>query len=410
METQRVSANLYARVRLSLNGIEGLPTDAALRLRVAVLEAGESLASAPAGQPVRSALPDEDSPDVPHDTLTGEDLIVGGAEHWTLLTEALREARTCLVLHSCFVDAGTVRRLLPELEAAARRNIRVDLLWGLRADPEEAKPPEKITEVEQVLSGLSPSARERIRLSRASSGSHAKVIVFDDQSGGWQSVVGSCNFLQSLYDTVVEVSLRSRSSRLALQLMGHLAAAQLPSSGGWPPVARRLDRIWSEIRHTAWRAEIGRHALQLLVDDDHYACIRLARDEGRRSIVLGCDIYGSAAERSVLVPMRRAAELGAEVRLYFRRSSRFLVQEGRKPDPAAHLTQGVVLETAPMLHGKYLVWDDKALAVTSFNWLSTAVDGTRRSGAELGVLVRGPELRDALAAKLVAASRGMVLA
>ena len=51
------------------------------------------------------------------------------------------------------------------------------------------------------------------------------------------------------------------------------------------------------------------------------------------------------------------------------------------------------------LHGKYLLWDTDAAAMTSFNWLSTVVDGTRIRGNELGVLVRGPELRSILCAK-----------
>jgi hypothetical protein len=68
--------------------------------------------------------------------------------------------------------------------------------------------------------------------------------------------------------------------------------------------------------------------------------------------------------------------------------------------------RGCSLTKIPTLHGKFLAWDDEALAITSFNWLSTVVDGTRTRGAEIGILSLGQNLREIIASKLKASSKG----
>jgi hypothetical protein len=320
--------------------------------------------------------------------------------------------KTCLttsgehfILHSCFLDPKTISAVLGDLETAARRGVQIDLLWGLRADPEDPRSLRTVTEIEQVLDRLPSTLRSRVRLSPMSSGSHAKTLLYDSaRTGEWEAVIGSCNFLSTNFD-VIEISQRSRSRRIAMQLLGRLIAAQQPASGGWSPVARRLARIWDELRHRVRvKSEIGSHALRLVADEDHYACVTTARDDALRSIIIGCDLYGVAAETSVLVPMTRAAELGRKVRLFYRRPSRFIAQKGRVPDPEEVKARGYSIEQIRNLHGKFLTWDDNALVVTSFNWLSTVVANTRARGAELGIMSMGPDLREILATKLMVAS------
>jgi hypothetical protein len=180
-----------------------------------------------------------------------------------------------------------------------------------------------------------------------------------------------------------------------------LLSTQLPSSGSWPPVARRMENIWNDMRRGSdAQSEIGTYSITLLVDDDHYACITKARDESRQYIDIGCDLYGIAAETSALVPLARAAELGSKVTITYNRPTEKLSAEGRLPDPEALGARGLSLRQMDKLHGKYLMWDAGAFAMTSFNWLSTVVDGTRIRGSELGVLVRGPGLRPILLDKV----------
>jgi phosphatidylserine/phosphatidylglycerophosphate/cardiolipin synthase-like enzyme len=124
--------------------------------------------------------------------------------------------------------------------------------------------------------------------------------------------------------------------------------------------------------------------------------------------VVGCDLYGVAAENSVHVPMETAAKYGVAVRLFYRRLTRSLTENDLQPNLESLKSRGIFLERSEALHGKFLIWDDTALAVSSFNWMSAALDGTRASGAELGVLVPGPSLPLHISEKLSAESRGQI--
>jgi hypothetical protein len=395
----RNASRYMARVGVAFGHIEtGLPPSALPRLRQALIEAARELqwdVEVPTGDKRPSIE------GTTRDDIGDDDIVVGGRAHLEMLRAALERTRSAFILHTCFLNPETMRLLLPDLEKAARRKVRIDLLWGLHVDPEEPEHRKPKQDSDKVLDLLPEFARRRVQLSPVSSGSHAKVVLYDDRAtGAWTSIVGSCNFLSSEFDWI-EASVRTRNQGLAAQLVGHLIAAQLPASGAWSPVARRLNRIWSDMRRRAAEAPSGgTHSLSLLVDQDHYAYVLQARDLASRDIVIGCDLYGVAAETSVLVPMQRAAELGKKVSLTYNRPSRYMTDEGRAPDPNEIAKRGIAIRSIAAFHAKYAMWDDDALAITSFNWLSTVVDGTRARGAEIGLSVSGKDIRQRFEAKL----------
>ncbi|WP_051903747.1 phospholipase D-like domain-containing protein [Neorhizobium vignae] len=396
----RAPSRTFARIVLTYDEVRrGLPSYAPLKLR-AEIEMAASLIS-------ELALEDADLdsfselPDVARDNVGADNLIVGGPEHLAALESALAASKTHIVIHSCFLHPEVVRRLLPDIERAAKRKVRVDLLWGLHSDPEATEKPRPIQETNQVLDSLPPNIRVRVQLSPNSSGSHAKAIVFDDRTTGrWTTIVGSCNFLSSWF-TAIDVSFKTVSPRLTSEILSHLISAQLPASGSWPAVVRRLNHSWNAVKLVSRRhAESGTHALNLMSDGDHYACVTMARDRARNSIVVGCDLFGLAAETSVLVPMERAAQLGRKPLISYQRPSKGLVESGRAPRAEEVERRGIAIRQVPELHGKFLAWDSDAVAITSFNWLSTVVDGSRAKGAELGVLVNGAGVAELLLTKL----------
>ena len=65
------------------------------------------------------------------DDLTDDDIIVGTDNHLQLLKDCIGKAQTSLVLHSCFLSAATVEGILPDLQRAAERKVRIELIWGL---------------------------------------------------------------------------------------------------------------------------------------------------------------------------------------------------------------------------------------------------------------------------------------
>ena len=390
----RTPSRPYARFEVLPDRIEGLPPYAPLKLRQAILDAGEATSGS---QDDAGSAQTKESMSGFRGTITAGDLFVGGAAQHALIKECFEAARSTVIIHSCFVNSKTIKMLLPDLEAAAAREIRVELLWGLVRDPELDVQPPSIREAEQMLNKLSPEARRYVSMSSTTSGSHAKLIVYDDAATGrWTSVISSCNLLSTNFDAL-DIAVRVRSPGLAAKLLSWLTATQQPSAGGWPHLTRRLNALWGQARAAARDAvEEGEHSLSLLIDADHYACIRRARDHAKSDIIVACDLYGLSAETSVLVPMEVAANKGIDVKLLYCRPSKLLREEDRNPTTEDLASRNLTLTQVRDLHGKLLLWDDESLAVTSFNWLSTAVDGARTRGAEFGVLVEGPSLRSLL--------------
>jgi hypothetical protein len=405
----RAAFRTFARISVSHGDVaSGLPAYASMRLRNAVRVAADEHMTDVHSPEVANTVTFVD-PNLPRDTILADDLIVGGLQHLEVLRECLIAAKTHVVIHSCFVSSDTVKKLLPDFEKAARRKVRIDCLWGLRDDPESPGKLRPINETVQLLDALPTGVRGLIQLSRVSSNSHSKVVVYDDsKTGDWVSIVGSCNFLSSDFDSV-EVSVRIRSQRLASQLMAHLISAQLPASGAWSPVARRLNAIWNIIRkRIEGTVEAGVHALTLLSDGDHYNMVTIARDRTTADIVVGCDLFGAAAETSVLVTLEQAARDGVRSRVFYHRPSHYLEEEDRVPDPSKLSVRGLDLVQIPDLHGKFLAWDDEVVVVTSFNWLATISRNTRARGAELGIAISGPGTRSVLAGKLHEVSGGRI--
>ena len=393
----RNASRPYARFSIGDGEIDGLPASAPPRLRELIQS--EAAKRGHVARHLSSAQEPAHDAGVFRDTFSAEDLIVGGAAHLSAIQAALAEAHTACVIHSCFVHPETVRRLLPDLAKAAKRQVRVELLWGLRRDAEDEGTPPPVSDADVVLDSLSPQLRKRIRMARVSSDSHGKLILWDRKDGGWNSLLGSCNWLSSWYDAV-DVSLVSRSPGLAVRLMSWLLETQLPSIGGWSAQTRRLNAYLGDARsYSSRNGEAGEHIVKLLIDEDHFAALRTARDQARQDIVLGCDLFGSAAETTTMVPMQRAAELGRSVSIYYARPTKRLRDEGLTPRPEDYAPRGLRLGAVAKLHAKFLAWDDDAFVASSFNWLSTIPD-TRVVGAEFGLLIEGAPLRAALRSSL----------
>jgi hypothetical protein len=389
----RTPSRPYARVRVDADGVAGLPGYAPLDLVEQVKSeeknvSGGSSATFDINGEIFSAGSD--------DFLEEDALIVGGEAHLRALETILQTARSTVIIHSCFINPEAIEKLVPAFEKAATRGIRIELLWGLYNDPESGERQRSVVESDRVLATtLSENGRSRVKLSSVSSRSHSKLIIYDEPADGtWRMVLGSCNFLSSWFN-LIEVSVRVANASIIANTLGRLIGTQQPASGAWPPMTVRLSRAWGKIRATSGGSGTeATHALRLVADREHYTCVTRMRDEAIRlgagtHVDLGCDLYGSAADSSVLTPLGRAAELGVVVRVNYRRPSKYLVSEGLKPDAADAQRRGIALETVGDLHGKYVIVGEDVVIISSFNWLSTSVEGARTRSAELGLWVRG---------------------
>jgi predicted transcriptional regulator len=389
----------YARVGIAFNELQtGLPRNTPFALRQSLLNASSELLD---DQTSSAQMKLAAAPGTARDDLDPQSIIVGCDSHLLLLREILGCAKSTIVIHSCFLSADTIKTLLPDLELAAKRRVRVDLIWGLHVDPEAPGPVKKLSDALAVLTELSTGAQPRIQLAPNSSGSHAKVILYDERdTGAWTTVVGSCNYLSSDFDWV-EVSFRTRSTLFATRVISRLLANQLPAVGNWSSTARRLNAIWSQLKQQARaQPERGKYSLSLVVDHDHYACVTMARDQAKHDIEIVCDLYGLSAETSVLVPMETAAARGVQVHLQYTRPSKFLLAEGNEPSALALRKRGIEIKRAEKVHAKYLSWDENNLVISSFNWMATSTDSRHARGDEIGVSIEGPGIRGMLMSKL----------
>ena len=140
----------------------------------------------------------------------------------------------------------------------------------------------------------------------------------------------------------------------------------------------------------------------MIKGDMHGEAIRYAREKAKKRIVIGGDRLGLGAEPRTLVPLAAASDSrNVEGVIYFSRASKPL----RKADVAV-LKQGVAEANVRLvevdegeLHGKFLLWDDDDIVISSLNWSSA---DTRRDSpyAEIGVHLSGPDLARDIARRL----------
>ncbi|TPM02120.1 hypothetical protein [Mesorhizobium sp. B2-3-10] len=331
-----------------------------------------------------------------------DDLIVGGKEHFEVIKGLLRDAKTFAVVHSCFLGPSAVGNLMPHFKKAAARGVVIEVLWGQRSKELADWSRKAFSDVKAMFDALSPSLQTKIRFAKNETGSHCKILLSDcGKDGAVEAYVGSCNWLSTRYDAV-EVSIRVREMWLIGYLAAQLASLRTPASGPWSADVHRLVEIYNQCRASAKRVD-GPNTLSVIIDREHLAIVREARDEAKQDIVAGCDLLGPAGETSVFVPMRTSASSGTTVSLYFQNQTDS-ISDAQKDAALKELQErGVKVSSVDKLHGKFLVWDRDTIVITSFNWLATTADPWKPSGAEVGVVARGNGIGDALRKKVTTA-------
>jgi hypothetical protein len=192
-----------------------------------------------------------------------------------------------------------------------------------------------------------------------------------------------------------------------MEVAGMLADMSLPPSGAWGRDVTTLFKVQDRCRVASLQRPLsdvaGGTKAMLVIDDEHYAAVRDARNAPARSALIGCDLFGAAGETTVLVPLGTAGhDHGTAVRaLYNRPTNTF----GDRMEKIVGRYSGpkLVVDQVPGLHGKFLAWDD-TLVVTSFNWLAASARPPRLSAGEIGVLIHDPVLVPRLVRRIASAA------
>jgi hypothetical protein len=405
-----VPGDLFAVLDVGPAGIEGLPrrTPAAVGLALlTALQRKHSVLPAKAGVSIslpliEAALGDplkERGALVPF--LFGQDtLVIGGTEHLEAADNLIRAAQRIVVIHSTFVGKN-IQKLLPAIEAAARAGVQVHIHWGKKDDPEgiETNPSEVAARL--AVTAIPTDVRRNVHLGQHSTGSHAKIILADcGAREGFTVLLGSCNWLCSPFKSV-EASVRTDAPALVAVISQKLAALLAPTVGQ-DLVVGQLLAIHAEA--AAQPPPVSPHRAMVVSDQDHYAAVRDAmNDVGQGgTVLLGSHKFGHAGETTVLDPMRAAAKQGANVKLFYSKVLPNFGAQAAAAKSSEFAASTIALNpTEDDMHAKFLSWGN-FLLITSFNFLSASVNGSQRSGSEIGILLHGPSISETFVSGLEA--------
>lgn len=395
-------SDLHALVTVRNGRIEGLPTRAPQELTGAILAAAASaipsagLRVEPASEPhIFKVAANDGEPRVTDAVFSLDDLILGGAAHLEALRQAIRRAKTRVIIHSTFISDDGLNAALPLFKEAALRGVRVDVLWGQGDNNiEYVATLERMRRAREQLATASLDGS--IYLHSFSTHSHAKLIVADDLSGDrFSAIVGSCNWLSSGFHSF-DASLRSRDPQMVSEVLSVLAKLSRGRDGHWVPLTADLTRL--SVAINMQDKPKGMKAPAALVLGAHHGhFVREARDNAQRRIFVASHRLSEVGNRAVVLPAIAVARdaRGVSSRIYFNRTSGIMTQSAAS-DLVLMAGESNVKLTAvhdPRLHAKILAWDDDSIVISSQNWLS-ADSSPHQPLQEVGIYIGGGRAAD----------------
>jgi phosphatidylserine/phosphatidylglycerophosphate/cardiolipin synthase-like enzyme len=320
-----------------------------------------------------------------------DDVILGGDAHKDALLRLLAGAKQRVIIHSTFVSAQRFEDLLPEIAAACRRGVRLDLLWG--ADEDEAQGNSLAASEIMSMVREDVDLEGRVRVHMRSTGSHAKLFLSDTPGGDWVAVVGSCNWLLSPFRSLEMSAILGEPPAVALVVR---ALARLAGRRGAPfdDLSTELALLARHLDESPAPATTPTGSITLVEGPAHEEVARHASGQARRRLIFGSHRLGSTARPGALLQSVAAATRAAvdAVVIYTRPSGSLKAADARALEEEMRgLGVRLIAAEDARLHGKFLAWDDDDFVVTSFNWASATVDSAFRE-AELGVHLRAPGL------------------
>lgn len=374
--------------------ILGLPKDPPLEMVRAIERAATSQRVRGAAievRPSRTTTPSLASSAVSVPPIDRNDILVAGTEHQTFLDEALRRARLRVIIHSTFLSSSAFEKLKGGFQTAAKQGAEIDIFWGAARTPEVTKRNlDEAININQIIQ-KDLIMRDRARVHMECTRSHAKLLIADTGSQARHlAVIGSCNWISTGFSRV-EASVVIRHAHAVAncaQDFADLILRAIPVS----EAAGDLNRLARTLKKLP--APSGESRITMIKGEMHGEAVRHAREKAIKRIIIGGDRLGLGAEPRTLVPLAAASHSrNVEGVIYYSRTSKPL----RKADVAIlkHGMTGANVRLVEVdegeLHGKFLLWDDNDIIISSLNWSSA---DTRRDSpyAEIGVHLSGPDL------------------
>jgi len=392
----------YALVSVAGDIIDGLPgVSNHLSARIVSIARQQSMPSRSSNvsteipRPLSLSHPLKIAPDA-------KQLLQGGNAHRRALEGLLKNAKSWIIIHSTFIEAARFKDIYPLLEAAARRGVRIDILWGKSDSKDKTNVVAKQVEMCRA-SILDEDVVERIRLHTFSTNSHAKLLVADNNEGGWLGVVGSCNWLSSSFSGY-DISVAFSDARVVAEILSALTSLAMGPTG-WSQLACDLAVCATNLgkQTSPCSGESGTTRVNLVFGSEHSDYVRRARSEAKKSITFISHRIRKTASTLALAPANAAASEAIDVQMFYglapdddadRDQIQFLIDD--------HIKRGIEIShvLAPKLHAKALLWDEDFAVVTSQNWLS-ADPPEDKPHSEIGVYIHEPGVAKILSTSLL---------
>lgn len=331
-----------------------------------------------------------------------DDLVIGGSAQRALLVRLLGIATRRFVLHSTFLDAERFGELAEAFGQAAARGVTIDLLWGV--EPETDKDGRNARAAKAIASAIAsdPALKERVHIRMRVTGSHAKMLLADNGADGWVAAVSSCNWLSSKFQPVEVTAVLRCPLAVAdamLMLQGMIAERGLSTE-----LASDLYLTARDLRRSAAAVDSrgANSSVTVLGGARHEGLLRAASGMVKQILVVGSNRLGSTARTGAILPGELAAERdGVDVAVLYAQASGPLKKRHARELAEEAARNGVrLIQTSKIpLHGKFVLWDDDDVVVTSLNWASASTDDSFPAG-EVGVHIRSPGLALRMLAEL----------
>lgn len=386
------------------DSIKGLPPDPAEPLVTAIRRAAKETkrSTAVTIEPQRRSITSADTGNVVRTVpIRPDDILLSGQDHRDRLIEILRQARSRLIMHSTFLRESAFIELQAEFARAAKRGVRIDIFWG--ADRDER---DRTANLEAAIAinhriTADQNLRGRARVHLYTTRSHAKLLIADATGRAadeFVAVVGSCNWLYSGFNRV-ETSVVLRHPHAVARVAQEFAELVFDISTS-SEAASDLTSLARTLRSHA--APEGEGELRLVRGDEHSEFMRLARETADKSIIVGGDRLGLAAEARTIIPMMAAAKRSVRGVICYSKPSGPVTKQDAKDLAALAASAGVRLVQIHdrELHGKFLLWDDDHLVITSLNWSSADTRADAPQG-EIGLYIKSPGLAEDVRRRLI---------
>jgi cardiolipin synthase A/B len=356
-----------------------------------------SAEAAPSAETVSEPLParvEANEPAISADALyDNDDLIVDADAHSAALDRAIRGASERLIIHSTFITDSRAQALLPALLQAAAKGVAVDILWG-QDDVASVTTSSRAAAAKLQATVAEAGRSDSITIHPFSTNSHAKIVVADNGKGGWNALIGSCNWLASDFMSF-EVSIRLRDPAMVGDLIRKLAGLSRGRPGVWHDLAIEMTVLGRRVAEMP-RGRGRTVPMRMLFGTDHAKLALEARDRAAKRIFVLSHRIGVAARPVTLLPILAAVRAnGIDASVYYGRTTGPLSGVDGADLTREFAAEGLAIRPVhrPRLHAKVLGWDDDAMAVSSLNWLS-ADPADSAPYREIGVLIEAPRIFD----------------